>query len=91
MNAVCPGWVDTAFNAASIRNPGAPGGQKAAIGKTLTMTRQALVDEVAPMFAFLASDEVSYITCQAFAIDGGMNQWSSCGNKRARIPPTVQS
>ena len=74
VNAVCPGWVDTAFNAASIRNLGGPEGQKAAIERTVPMARQALADEVAPMFVYLASDEASYVTCQTFAIDGGMTQ-----------------
>ncbi len=74
VNAVCPGWIDTAFNAASIRNLGGPDGQRAAIEKNVPMARQAMADEVAPMFVYLASDEASYVTCQAFAIDGGMTQ-----------------
>ena len=74
VNAVCPGWVDTKFNAASIRNLGGPQGQKAAIEKNVPMARQALAVEVAPMFVYLASDEASYVTCQAFAVDGGMTQ-----------------
>ena len=87
VNAMFPGWIDTAFNAASIRNLGDLDGQKAAIEKFVPMARSALADEVAPMFVYLASDEASYVTCQAFAIDSGMTQRLSCGNKRARIPP----
>jgi choline dehydrogenase len=74
VNAVCPGWIDTDFNAASIRNLGGPEGQQTAIEGNVPMARQAVSAEVAPMFVYLASDEASYVTCQAFAIDGGMTQ-----------------
>lgn len=59
VNAVCPGWVDTEFNVASISNLGAPQGQKAVIEKNVPMARQALAGEVAPMFVYPASDEAS--------------------------------
>lgn len=72
VNAVCPGWVDTKFNAASIRNLGGFEGQAKAIAKNVPMNRQASTDEIAPMFVYLASDESSYTTSQAFALDGGM-------------------
>lgn len=74
VNAVCPGWIDTAFNAASIRNLGGPDMQKAVIERNVPMERQATPNEVAPMFVYLASDEASYVTCQAYAIDGGLTQ-----------------
>jgi len=74
VNAVCPGWIETAFNAASIRNLGGPDIQKAVIEKNVPMKRQATPSEVAPIFVYLASDEASYVTCQAYAIDGGLTQ-----------------
>ena len=63
VNAVCLGWIDTAFNAASIRNLGGTEGQQAAIERNVPMARQAVSEEVAPMFVYLASDEASYVTC----------------------------
>lgn len=91
VKAVCPDWIDTAFDAPSIRNPGGLERQRAAIEKAVPMARPPLAEEVAPMFVCAASDEASHVTCQAFAIVGGMTQQSSCGNKRKRIPPRLQS
>ena len=74
VNAVCPGWIDAAFNAASIRNLGGPNMQKAVIKKNVPMERQATPSEFVPMFVYLASDEASHVTCQAYAFDGSLTQ-----------------
>jgi len=65
-NAVCPGYVLTPMqkieyteemlDAAKAENP---------------LNRLATPEEVAGLFAFLASKEASYITGQAIPIDGG--------------------
>ena len=42
-----------------------------AVNKKIPLNRHAEPEEVASLFAFLASSEASYITGQAIAIDGG--------------------
>jgi len=69
VNAVCPGPVDTTMVKAFIkeernwetRRPYMP------------MGRIGTVEEVANLVAFLASDEASYITGAAYAVDGGIS------------------
>lgn len=68
-NAVCPGVIgDTAMTAHMDRMPGgvAPWFDRIPLG------RFGRADEVARLMLFLASDEASYITGQAIAIDGGL-------------------
>jgi NAD(P)-dependent dehydrogenase (short-subunit alcohol dehydrogenase family) len=65
VNCVCPGNIATAM--------GAP---PEFLGVTNAMTplgRAGQPEEVAALFHFLASDDASYITGQAFVIDGGMS------------------
>jgi len=71
VNAVCPGWVDTPFNAPAINFMGGVKVQDAMIKATVPMGRQATPDEIAPLFVYLASDESSYMTAKVIGIDGG--------------------
>jgi dihydroanticapsin dehydrogenase len=71
-NAICPGWVDTAFNddlyeAAGGRDRviGAPG----ALGP---LGRLITPEEIARVALFLASDESAVINGHALVADGGM-------------------
>jgi NAD(P)-dependent dehydrogenase (short-subunit alcohol dehydrogenase family) len=67
VNAICPGLVDTSF--ASVIVESAELSQlyteRAALG------RIAQPSEIAGTAVFLASDEASYVTGQAIAVDGG--------------------
>ncbi len=72
VNAICPCWVDTAFNQPAIDFMGGATAQAQAVSAVVPMGRQAQSSEIAPMFVYLASDESSYMTAQAITIDGGV-------------------
>lgn len=67
VNAVCPGYIDTALGS---------GDEGRLISEQFTpLGRMGTTNDLAGVFHFLAADESSYITGQALAVDGG---WS-CG------------
>jgi NAD(P)-dependent dehydrogenase (short-subunit alcohol dehydrogenase family) len=68
VNAVCPGFVETALTARALKIPQFA---KALIDKT-PMRRFGKAEEIAAAVAFLASDEASFITGSALVVDGGM-------------------
>jgi NAD(P)-dependent dehydrogenase (short-subunit alcohol dehydrogenase family) len=72
VNAICPGWVDTAFNQPAIDFMGGANAQQQKIAALVPLGRQARADEIAPLFVYLASDESAYVTAQSFGIDGGV-------------------
>src|SRR5207245_11550701 len=67
VNAVGPGAVVTPINKAWIDNPKARG----EVESHIPMGRAAAADEIASVFAFLASAEASYITGQTIFACGG--------------------
>jgi glucose 1-dehydrogenase len=80
VNAVGPGAVVTPINLAWINDPAA----KAVVESHIPMGRAANAEEIAAVFAFLASDEASYITGQTLFACGGLtlypefrSAWSS--------------
>lgn len=68
VNSVGPGAVVTPINKAWIDNPKARG----EVESHIPMSRAAAADEIASVFAFLASDESSYITGQTLFACGGL-------------------
>ena len=66
VNAVCPGYVLTAMQKAEYSPE-----RLEEISANIPLKRQAAPEEVASLFAFLASKEAAFITGQAIAIDGG--------------------
>jgi glucose 1-dehydrogenase len=68
VNSVGPGAVVTPINKAWIDNPKARG----EVESHIPMSRPAAADEIASVFAFLASDDASYVTGQTIFACGGL-------------------
>ena len=72
MNAVGPGAVTTDMNAAWIHDRAA----RAAVESHIPMGRAADADEIATVFAFLASEDARYITGQTIYACGGVTLYA---------------
>ena len=66
VNAVCPGYVLTPMQRAEYTDE-----MLAAVNERIPLKRHAAPEEIAALFAFLASDDARYITGAVLAIDGG--------------------
>jgi 3-oxoacyl-[acyl-carrier protein] reductase len=70
VNALCPGYIDTPLN------QGIAGGLAGGFAQTyadqrIPLRRIGLPDEVAAAYAFLASDDASFVHGAALTVDGG--------------------
>lgn len=69
VNAVAPGFVETALTGRVLRNPAIA---KALIDQT-PLRRLGLPEEIAGAALFFASDDASFVTGAELAVDGGMS------------------
>jgi NAD(P)-dependent dehydrogenase (short-subunit alcohol dehydrogenase family) len=69
VNALAPGFVETALTQRALKNPGI---QKALLEST-PLRRFGLAEEIAKAALFFASDDASYVTGAELAVDGGMS------------------
>jgi NAD(P)-dependent dehydrogenase (short-subunit alcohol dehydrogenase family) len=81
VNAVAPGQIDTAMNARDLETVGRRSGEsphallREHLDRRVPARRLGTPDEVAALFAFLASDEAAFITGEVLRIDGGELAW----------------
>ncbi|RMD42685.1 hypothetical protein DV735_g2407, partial [Chaetothyriales sp. CBS 134920] len=72
INAICPGVVETGMTK-PMYDMARERGTERKIGQLNPLRRGAVADEVARVALFLGSDEASYVTGQAWAVDGGLS------------------
>ncbi len=70
-NALCPGFIDTPFNRGFEIQMGGREKLEEYIQESIPMGRWGTVEEIADGIVFLASERSSFMTGQAFVIDGG--------------------
>lgn len=71
VNALCPGWVDTPFNAPFMKQMGGCQALEDYVREKTPMGRWASTAEIGEALLFLASDRSSFMTGQALVVDGG--------------------
>jgi 3-oxoacyl-[acyl-carrier protein] reductase len=71
VNALCPGFIETPLNAAISADLGGQDFAHAYAGDHIPLGRAGQPAEVAAVYAFLASDDASFMTGAEVVIDGG--------------------
>ncbi len=69
VNCICPGFVATPLIAPILADPV----RAAALARLHPLGRIGKPEDIANMAVFLASSEASWVTGQAFAVDGGLS------------------
>lgn len=70
-NTLCPGFIDTPFNAGFETQMGGREKLESYVSRTIPMGRWGTTDEMADSILFLASDMSTFMTGHALVIDGG--------------------
>jgi meso-butanediol dehydrogenase / (S,S)-butanediol dehydrogenase / diacetyl reductase len=70
VNAVCPGLIETGMTK-PVFDYARQSGKEHKLGSRCELRRYGKPEEIACAILFFASDESSYITGQALAVDGG--------------------
>ncbi|HEX5153241.1 MAG TPA: SDR family oxidoreductase [Parafilimonas sp.] len=76
VNAVCPGYLQTPMS----MEIDSPEFVQNFVDRYIPLNRPGRVEDVAPLFLFLAGDESSFITGQVFIADGGQLAGQKPGN-----------
>ena len=71
VNALCPGYIRTPLNEAMSASAGGTEFETAYARERIPLGRAGRAEEVAAAYAFLASDDASFIHGTALVIDGG--------------------
>ena len=71
VNCVCPGWIDTGFNAPVLEGVSEDELERL-IDTSVPLGRQGRPEEIASVVAFLASEDASLVTGHALVADGGL-------------------
>jgi 3-oxoacyl-[acyl-carrier protein] reductase len=71
VNALCPGWILTPLNAAISEGTGSDSFVARYVEENIPLGRTGAPEDVAAAYAFLASDEASFITGTELVVDGG--------------------
>ena len=70
-NALCPGFIDTPFNAGFEKQMGGREKLEEYVSQAIPMGRWGTTEEMADAILFLASDMSTFMTGHALVIDGG--------------------
>jgi meso-butanediol dehydrogenase / (S,S)-butanediol dehydrogenase / diacetyl reductase len=73
VNAICPGYIDAGLAEGYFLAQPDPDAARRQAGKLHALTRIGRPEEVARVAVFLASDEASFMTGAAVAVDGGFS------------------
>lgn len=69
-NTLCPGFVDTVFNAGFEAQMGGRSALESYVAQSIPMGRWGRAEEIAQSIVYLASDQSSFVTGHALVIDG---------------------
>lgn len=71
VNAVAPGWIDTALNASYVDNQPDPGEMRQQLAALHPIGRIGEPRDVGDVVVWLASDQARFVTGQVITVDGG--------------------